>query len=66
MSNLHESKQYDLIDMFHDTSRYIDDVIIIDNNEFGKHIPDIRGSVNKYENSLISWTCLNINYPNFN
>ena len=36
MSNLHKSKRYDLIDMFNDTSRYLDD-----NPEFEKHIPDI-------------------------
>ena len=33
MSNLHKSKQYDLIDMFNDTS-------FNDNPEFGKHIRD--------------------------
>ena len=41
MSNLHKSKQYDLIDMFIDTSRYLDDIFTIDNPEFEKHIPDI-------------------------
>ena len=41
MSNLHKSKQYDLIDMFNDTSRYLDDKFTIDNPEFEKHIPDI-------------------------
>ena len=41
MSNLHNSKQYDLIDMFNDTSRYLDDIFTIDNPEFEKHIPDI-------------------------
>ena len=40
MPNLHKSKQYDLIGMFNDTSRYLDD-IFIDNPEFEKHIPDI-------------------------
>ena len=39
MSNLH--KQYDFIDMSHHTSRYTDDILTIDNPEFGKHIPDI-------------------------
>ena len=39
MSNLHKSKQYDLKDMFNDTSRYLDDIFTIDN--FEKHIPDI-------------------------
>ena len=41
MSNLHKSKQYDLIDMFNYTSRYLDDIFIIDNPEFEKHIADI-------------------------
>ena len=27
--------------MFHDTSRYLDDIFTIDNPEFEKHIPDI-------------------------
>ena len=41
MSNLHKSKRYDLIDMFNNTSRYLDDIFTIDNPEFEKHIPDI-------------------------
>ena len=42
MSNLHKSKQYDIVDMFNDTSRYLDDIFTIDNPEkFEKHIPDI-------------------------
>ena len=41
MSNLHKSKQYDLVDMLNDTSRYLDDRFTIDNPEFEKHIPDI-------------------------
>ena len=41
ISNLHISKRYDLIDMFNDTSRYLDDIFTIDNPEFEKHIPDI-------------------------
>ena len=41
MSNLHKSKRYDLIDMFNDTSRYLDDIFTVDNPEFEKHIPDI-------------------------
>ena len=40
-SNLHKSKQYDLIDMFNNTTRYLDDIFTIDNPEFEKHIPDI-------------------------
>ena len=35
MSNLHKSKQCDRIDMFNDTSRYLDDIFTIDN-------PDLR------------------------
>ena len=35
------TNQYDLIDMFNDTSRYLDDIFTIDNPEFEKHIPDI-------------------------
>ena len=31
----------DLIDMFIDTSRYLDDIFTIYNPEFQKHIPDI-------------------------
>ena len=41
MSNFHKSKQYDLIDMCNDTSRYLDDIFTINNPEFEKHIPDI-------------------------
>ena len=41
MSNRHKSKRYDLIDMFNDVSRYLDDVFTIDNPEFEKHIPYI-------------------------
>ena len=41
MSNLYKSKRYDLIYMFNDTSRYLDDIFTIDNAEFEKHIPDI-------------------------
>ena len=40
-SNLHKSKRYDLIDMFNDTSRYLDGIFTTDNPEFEKHIPDI-------------------------
>ena len=41
ISNLQKSKPYDPIDMFNDTSRYLDDIFTIDNPEFEKHIPDI-------------------------
>ena len=41
MSDLHKSKRHDFIDMFNDTSRYLDDIITINNPEFEKYIPDI-------------------------
>ena len=41
MSNLYKSKRYDLIDMFNNTSRYLDEIFTIDNPEFEKHIPNI-------------------------
>ena len=41
MTDLHNSKRHDLIDMFNDTSRYIDIIFTIDNPEFEKYIPDI-------------------------
>ena len=41
MSDLHKSKRYDLIDMFYDTSRYLDDIFTIDNPEFDKHVTDL-------------------------
>ena len=41
MSDLQKSKRFDLIDMFNDTSRYLDDIFTIDNPEFEKHISDI-------------------------
>ena len=41
MSNLHKSKQYDLIDIINDASRYLYDILTIDNPEFEIHFPDI-------------------------
>ena len=41
MSNLQKSKRFDLIDKFNDTSRYLDDILIIDNPAFAEHIFDI-------------------------
>ena len=41
MNDLHKFKRHDLIDMFNDTSQYIDDIFTIDNPEFEKYIPDI-------------------------
>ena len=40
-SDLQKSKRYDRIDMFNDTSRYLDDIFTVDNSEFEKHILDI-------------------------
>ena len=40
MSNLQKSERYGLIDMFNDTSRYLDDIFTIDNPEIEKHFPD--------------------------
>ena len=40
MSHLHKSKRYELIDMFNDTYRYLDDIFIIDNPDFD-FSPDI-------------------------
>ena len=40
MSNLQKSKRFDLIDKFNDTSRYLDDILTIDNPAFAEHIPD--------------------------
>ena len=34
MSELQKSKRFDLIDMFNDTSKYLDDIFNIDNPEF--------------------------------
>ena len=41
MSKLQKSKRFDLIDKFNDTSRYLDDILTIDNPTFAEHIPDI-------------------------
>ena len=41
MSNLQKSKRFDPKDKFNDTSRYLDDIFIIDNPAFAEHIPDI-------------------------
>ena len=38
MSDLHQSKRHDLIDMLNDTSRYLDVIFTIDNPEFEKYI----------------------------
>ena len=41
MSKLQKSKRFDLTDRFNDTSRYLDDIFIIDSPEIAEHIPDI-------------------------
>ena len=41
MSNLHKSKKLDLVDKFNDSSRYLDDILTIDNPEFEQNISDI-------------------------
>ena len=38
MSELHKCKRHDLIDLFNDTFRYLDDIFTIDNPEFEKYI----------------------------
>ena len=62
MSDLQKSKRHDLIDMFNDTSRYLDDIFTIDNPDFEKYISrhiSSRTSV-KYKQTLrtkklLSW-----------
>ena len=54
MSNLHKSKQYDLIDMFNDTSLYFYDIFTIDNPEFEKHNPDIYPTELQLNKSITS------------
>ena len=64
MSDLHESKRHELIDMFHDTSRYLDDIFTIDNPEFEKYIPDIYPAelqLNKENTSDIDTSFLELN-----
>ena len=41
MSNLDKSKKLDLVYKLNYTSRYLDDILTIDNTEFEKHISDI-------------------------
>ena len=41
LSNLQKSKRFDLIDKFNHTSRYLDDILTIDNPAFAENIPDI-------------------------
>ena len=41
MSNIQKSKRFYFIDKFNETSRYLDDILTIDNPAFAEHIPDI-------------------------
>ena len=41
LSDLQKSKRFDLIDMFNETFRYLDDIFTIDNPEFDTHILEI-------------------------
>ena len=52
-SNLHKSKQYDLLDMLNDTYRYLDDIFTIDYPEFEKHIPGIYPTELQFP--LVEW-----------
>ena len=54
MSNLHKSKRHNLICMFNDTSRYLDDIFTIDNPEFEKYIPDIHPAELQFNNANTS------------
>ena len=57
MSDLHKSKRHDLIDMFNDISRYLDDIFTIDNPEFEKYIPDILVKISMLPLDLVNWKC---------
>ena len=39
MSDLRKSQCHDLVDLFNDTSQYLDDIFTIDNPKFEKYIP---------------------------
>ena len=41
MSDVHNCKRHDLIDIFNDTFWYLDDIFTIDNPEYEKYVPDI-------------------------
>ena len=69
MSNLHKSKQYNLIHMFNDSSRHLDDIFTIDNPEFEKHIRDIFPTelqLNKANTSDKETSFLDINLKKIN
>ena len=41
MTKLQKSKRTDLIDMFNETSRYLDDILTVDNPDFERYISEI-------------------------
>ena len=62
--NLHKSKRHDFIDMFNDTSLYLDDIFTIDNPEFEKYVSDIYPAelqLNKANNSDKETSSLDLN-----
>ena len=68
MSDLHKSKPHDLIYIFHDTSRYLDDIFTIDNSEWEKHIRDIypaERQLNKANTSVKEIFFLGIKYKSY-
>ena len=60
MSNLHKSKQYDLIDTYYDTCRYLNDIFTIDNPELEKHIPDIYPTELQLTNQILLLSLIQI------
>ena len=58
MSDLHKSKRCGLIDMFNDTSRYLDDIFSIDNPAFG-NIFLIYTETKKFSDSKPCWYFIN-------
>ena len=61
MSNFHKSKQYDLIDMFNDTSRYLVDIFTIDNSEFFSDIYPTEFQLDKANTSDKETSFLDLN-----
>ena len=64
ISDPHKSKRHDLMKMFNDTSRYLDDIFTINNPEFEKHIPGIYPAelqLNKENTSDIETSFFDLN-----
>ena len=64
MTQVQKSKRFDLIDKFNETSRYLDDILTIDNPDFEKHIQDIYPrelKLNKASDSNTETQFLNLN-----